>query len=164
MNREVHIRFCERRGVRFPSATHPTYAAGNRRDSDAGADVVVVISSLHGGGASGLDVDTPTLRHWRHRARRKDRAAPRADHGRGPRSRRAGGAIRIRWSVLRSDPQRSEMCGHRPCSGLHLRQRSEFAVTGWPSSAGSRVAAGHGFATDGPGSPLAMDWVVLRPP
>jgi len=27
MNREVHVRFCERRGVRFPSATHPIYAA-----------------------------------------------------------------------------------------------------------------------------------------
>lgn len=23
MNREVHVRFCERRGVRFPPATHP---------------------------------------------------------------------------------------------------------------------------------------------
>ena len=33
MNREVHVRFCERRGVRFPSATHPIYAAWERGDS-----------------------------------------------------------------------------------------------------------------------------------
>src|SRR6266566_1749389 len=32
MNREVHVRFCERRGVRFPSATHPMFAAYERGD------------------------------------------------------------------------------------------------------------------------------------
>src|SRR2546425_10832930 len=32
MNREVHVRFCERRGVRFPSATHPIYADIERGD------------------------------------------------------------------------------------------------------------------------------------
>ena len=30
MNREVHVRFCERRGVRFPPATHPIYAEWER--------------------------------------------------------------------------------------------------------------------------------------
>ena len=32
MNREVHVRFCERRGVRFPPATHPLYAVWERGD------------------------------------------------------------------------------------------------------------------------------------
>src|SRR6516164_1692049 len=32
MNREVHVRFCERRGVRLPPATHPIYADFERGD------------------------------------------------------------------------------------------------------------------------------------
>jgi hypothetical protein len=40
MNREVHVRFCERRGVRFPPATHPICASWERGDFSGSTDWV----------------------------------------------------------------------------------------------------------------------------
>jgi len=46
MNREVHVRFCERRGVRFPPATLLVATDKDVRDSRPATSVVVVVASL----------------------------------------------------------------------------------------------------------------------
>jgi hypothetical protein len=65
MNREVHVRFCERRGVRFPPATHPICAVWERgefRATDwADPDIEYVVGGPSPGSGSSASISGPAL-------------------------------------------------------------------------------------------------------
>jgi RNA-directed DNA polymerase len=47
MSREVHVRFCESRGVRFPPATHPVVVCRTRQEAErALAALTAILAEL----------------------------------------------------------------------------------------------------------------------